>query len=137
MIIYKTHNYTLQVSEAYNRLGMTDEAIKLVNEIRIALDIPTIKMTANSSMIEVEDMIMRERAREMAFENQAWDDLLRVAKRRNDPAYLIDMVVENTVPERKEFVRANLEKGIPTWWQLPYNVEAVARNSKLTQKPGF
>lgn len=137
VIIYKTHNYSLQVAEAYNRLGRTNEAIKLVNEIRVALEIPSIKMTANSSMTEVEDMIMRERAREMAFENIVWYDMVRVAKRRADPNYLIDLVVENTPAERREFVRANLEKGASTWWQLPYHVEAVARNTKLSQKPGY
>lgn len=137
VIIYKTHNYTMQVAEAYNRLGMTNDAIKLINEIRIALGIQPLKMTANSSMIEVEDMIMRERALEMSFEGQVWYDLLRVAKRRNDPYYLIDKVVANTPADRRDFVRANLEKGIPTWWQLPYHEEAVARNSKLNQKPGF
>jgi len=125
------------VAEAYNRLGMADEAIKLVNEVRISLGITPVKMTANATMIEVEDMIMKERNMEMAFENQVWYDLLRVAKRRNDPGYLIDKVVSNTNPDRRDFVRANLEKGASTWWQLPYNAEAVARNSKLDQKPGF
>jgi len=137
VIIYKTHNYSLQVAEAYNRLGRSAEAIKLVNEIRVALNIAPIQMTANASMIEIEDMIMRERAREMAFENQAWYDLLRVAKRRNDPNYLIDLVVENTPGDQKDFVRANLERGAANWWQLPYHVDAVARNSKLNQKPGY
>ncbi|MCK4748915.1 MAG: RagB/SusD family nutrient uptake outer membrane protein, partial [Bacteroidales bacterium] len=101
------------------------------------LGITPLKMTANAPLIEVEDMIMRERALEMSFEGQVWYDLVRVAKRRNDPNYLIDKVVANTAPERREFVRANLEKGAASWWQLPYNVEAVARNSKLDQKPGF
>jgi hypothetical protein len=133
VIIYKTHNYSLQVAEAYNRLGRPNEAIKLVNEIRAALNIHPIKMTANASMIEVEDMIMEERAREMAFENQVWYDLVRVAKRRNDPNYLIDKVVENTPSDRKEFVRANLEHGASSWWKLPYHEDAVARNPKLSQ----
>jgi hypothetical protein len=137
VIIYKTHNYSLQVAEAYNRLGMTSEAIKLVNEIRIALNIQPIKMTGNVSMIEAEDMIMRERALEMAFENQVWYDMLRVAKRRNDPNYVIDRIVANTEVSKQAEVRANLEKGASTWWQLPYHEDAVARNSNLNQKPGF
>jgi hypothetical protein len=137
VIIYKTHNYTLQVAEAYNRLGMSDEAIKLVNEVRISLGIQPVSLTANASMIEIEDMIMKERCMEMAFENQVWYDLVRVAKRRNDPNYLIEKVVANTPADRRDFVRANLERGAANWWQLPYHVDAVARNSKLSQKPGY
>ena len=94
-------------------------------------------MTANASMIEVEDMIMRERAMEMAYENVVWYDLVRVARRRNDPGYVIEKVVANTAPDRREFVRANLQRGAANWWQLPYHTEAVARNSKLEQKPGY
>lgn len=137
LIIYKTHNYSLQVAEAYNRLGMTTNAINLVNEIQLSLNIKPVKITANASMIEVEDIIMKKRAEEMAFENIVWSDLVRVAKRRNDPNYLIDKIVANTEPEKRDYVRANLEKGAANWWQLPYNVEAIARNSKLVQKPGF
>jgi hypothetical protein len=137
LIIYKTHNYSLQVAEAYNRLGMTSKAITLVNECLQSLGIKSVNLNANSSMIEVEDMIMKERAMEMAFENVVWSDLVRVAKRRNDPDYLIDKIVANTDPEKKDFVRANLEKGAGNWWQLPYNSEAIERNSKLVQKPGY
>jgi hypothetical protein len=35
---------------------------------------------------------MDERAREMAFEGERFYDLMRVAKRRNDPAYLASKV---------------------------------------------
>ncbi len=137
IIVYKTHNYSLQVAEAYNRLGMTSKAITIVNECLQALNISPVKLTPSASMIEVEDMIMKERAEEMAFENIVWDDLVRIARRRNDPNYLIDKIVANTAPEKRDYVRANLEKGASNWWQLPYNTEALARNSKLTQKPGF
>jgi len=137
VIIYKTHNYTMMVAEAYNRLGMTEEAIKLINEIRVALNIQPRTITSNASMIEVEEMIMAVRVQEMAFENVWWYDLVRIAKRRNDPNYLIDKVVANTAPDRRDYVRANLERGAAHWWELPYSSEAVARNSKLEQKPWF
>jgi len=137
VIIYKSHNYAMLAAEAFNRLGMADEAIKLLNEVRNSIQIPSVKLNGNATMLEIEDIIMQNRAQEMAFENIWWYDLVRIAKRRNDPNYLIDKVVANTTPDRRDYVRANLMKGVPTWWELPYYREAVARNSELKQKPGF
>lgn len=40
----------------------------------------------------IEDLIMDERSLELAFEGKRWSDLVRVAERRGDPAYLADKV---------------------------------------------
>ncbi|MBE8721873.1 RagB/SusD family nutrient uptake outer membrane protein [Sphingobacterium pedocola] len=43
---------------------------------------------------ELEDKIIEESALELAFEGERWSDLTRIARRRNDPAFLADKVYE-------------------------------------------
>jgi hypothetical protein len=42
----------------------------------------------------IEDMIITEDALELAFEGQRWPDLLRIAIRRNDPAFIADKIYD-------------------------------------------
>ena len=46
------------------------------------------------SLIQIENMIVNEEGLELAYEGQRWPDLLRVALRRNDPAFLADKIYE-------------------------------------------
>jgi hypothetical protein len=45
----------------------------------------------------IEDLIIAERAMELAFEGKRWFDLVRIAERRQDPAYLADKVAAKFV----------------------------------------
>lgn len=49
-------------------------------------------LTGMDKTLYIENLIMDERAMELAFEGKRWDDLVRIANRRNDPAYLADKV---------------------------------------------
>jgi len=72
----------------------------------------------NSITLAIEDMIIEERAMELAFEGRRWFDLVRIAKRRGDPAYLADKVAAKfTDPGKAEMIRTKLLK--EENWYLP------------------
>jgi hypothetical protein len=66
----------------------------------------------------IEDLIISERAMELAFEGKRWFDLVRIAERRNDPAYLADRVAAKfTGTSYYDDVHAKLMN--PANWYLP------------------
>jgi len=62
--------------------------------------------------------IMDERARELAFEGERFYDLMRIAKRRNDPSYLADKVAAKFDGPEREVMRNKLMN--EENWYVPY-----------------
>ena len=66
----------------------------------------------------IEDLIIQERAMELAFEGKRWFDLVRIANRRGEPAYLADKVAAKFEdPATAEYIRTKLMD--PANWYLP------------------
>ena len=76
-------------------------------------------ITGEDRMLMIEDLIIAERAMELAFEGKRWFDLVRIAERRNDPGFLADKVAakfEGT-PMYNEIHTKLMQ---PDNWYLPF-----------------
>ncbi len=129
--IYRTADLWLRGAECANRLGLTAEALSIVNQVRGRVGVIRTPLGLNATVNEVEDAIMTERALELAFEGYRWHDLARVSRTRRDPSYLIDKVVEKELNlVKREQMRARLELQATAadpadWFLLPIH-EKVA-----------
>lgn len=73
-------------------------------------------------MISTENNIINEAALELAYEGNRWEDLVRIALRRNDPSFLADKIYEKLNLEgntEAENIRTKLLN--PDNWYLPFN----------------
>ena len=102
------------------------------DSVYIAPDtITKVKLEGAARMMYVEDLIINERALELAFEGKRWFDLVRIANRRQDPAYLADKVAAKfTDAGEKEAVRAKL-MNVNNWF-LPFQKTVKSTRSVIT-----
>jgi tetratricopeptide (TPR) repeat protein len=120
IFIYRTADYHLKTCETYARMGRTEDAIAHLNEgllynsawgtgTRIRANVRTVGIEDPRLIGPAEDLIMEERALELAYEGHRWFDLVRIARHRNDPAYLAEKVAAKFTDEQKqEEVRSRL-----------------------------
>jgi starch-binding outer membrane protein, SusD/RagB family len=146
IIISRAADVHLLLAEAYNRMGDPTSqayALMLLNDGvnaknpkpaqftrwsgnlgirgRVYLQSRVIPedLPADSVLLLIEDYIMAERAMELAFEGKRWFDLVRIAERRNDPAYLADKVAAKFAGTgRYNEIHAKLMN--PANWYLPF-----------------
>jgi hypothetical protein len=78
----------------------------------------------NVDVTLLEDKLIEEAAMELAFEGSRWSDLMRIARRRNNPAFLADKIYEKLQkagnPKAAE-VQAKLMN--PDNWFLPFKLK--------------
>jgi Fe-S-cluster formation regulator IscX/YfhJ len=110
VILYRAADVHLMLAEAYNRLGEISEALNLVNNGsdrlftagskgvrgRVALAPLILGGFSNlqDSIKGMENLILQERSREMAFEGKRWYDILRIAERRNDSKFIGNLMMK-------------------------------------------
>jgi len=131
LIVYRMSDLLLMKAEALSQLERYDEALAIVNDIRNKrLMLP---LNPSYSPEAFEDMILEERARELAFEGKRWFDLLRMG-RRNDyqrKNRLIEYIINNVPSTQKLLLSIKLTN--TGGWCLPIEADELDRNFNLVQ----
>ncbi len=74
------------------------------------------------SLISIENNLIDEAALELAYEGNRWEDLVRIARRRNDPSYLADKIYDKLNKEgNAEATEVRTKLMNPNNWYLPFS----------------
>jgi starch-binding outer membrane protein, SusD/RagB family len=135
-IVYRYADVLLMKAEALSQLGRFDEALDIINEIRLRANMPNISNVSFTAEA-FEDIILLERAKELAFEGKRWFDLLRMGRRNNYARKneLIQILIGNANAAQKRILATKLND--PMGWYLPIYEFELERNDQLVQNPYY
>ena len=137
-ILYRLPDVMLMRAEALAHLGFNEktEAIALINEVRNRVRLaPYDTIDGNIETLLLMDIIMKERAMELAMEGKRWFDLVRVSTNDNRPEFLVNSVVNSRTVGERSLIRARIID--PRSWYLPILKDELDKNPNLVQNPFY
>lgn len=134
-IVYRLADIILMKAEALNQLGQFQEATDMVNIVRNRVFLENISNPDNKTVLE--DIILEERAKELAFEGKRYWDLLRFGRRNNYARKqdFINIIIAK-LPVNQQQVLAN-KLNDPNGWYCPVHVDELKYNRNLVQNPFY
>lgn len=135
-IIYRLAGVKLMKAEALSQLGRYNEALAIINDIRNRAFVqPIADITETPHAFE--DLILEERARELAFEGKRWYDLLRMGRRNNYERKdkLIEIIIKDLPATQKRVMASKLTD--PYGWYWPIYQSEIENNPNLSQNPYY
>ena len=134
-IIYRLADVILMKAEAMVETGKFDEASTLINEIRLKRGIAEISIEPTKEAFE--DLLLDERARELAAEGKYWFDLIRIGKRDDfrRKEKVIGALILNASAETILALQVKFQD--PYSWYLPVSRDELHINLNLVQNPYY
>lgn len=134
-IVYRYADIMLMKAEALSQVGRYQEALNLINEIRVRAGVSLLNLS--DSPIAYEDAILEERALELAYEGKRWFDLLRMGRRNNYARKdkLVELIIKNVPSTQKRILGSKLTD--PNGWYMPIHKDEIERNLNLKQNPYY
>jgi starch-binding outer membrane protein, SusD/RagB family len=136
-IVYRLADLYLMKAEAYSQKGSPDfeKALEYLNAVRTRSNMQPYTQVANAQAFE--DLILMERAKELAFEGKRWFDLLRMGRRNNYARKdkLIDILIQNVTASQKLVFKSRFSD--PNGWYMPIHQSEIIKNRNLTQNPFY
>ena len=136
-IFYRLSEMILMKAEALIQMGEShfEEAMEMINIIYLRSNFDEeqnpLLLEHYASSGDIEDLLMRERQRELMFEGKRWFDLVRKAKRENDPLPIL-MKVAQKLPSLSLNRYNNMDA-----LYLPIHIDELRTNKKLEQNPFY
>jgi len=119
------HNAFSLVSAVYNR----------ANNITTSSRTDTLVYgTYAASRVNMEDLVLKERQRELLFEGKRWFDLVRLARREGNNTRLINFAIKKYT-ENQSALRKKMNS--PYSLYFPYNKDELDANPELKQNPAY
>ncbi|MBS1664653.1 MAG: RagB/SusD family nutrient uptake outer membrane protein [Bacteroidetes bacterium] len=143
-IVYRLPDVMLMKAEALVNIQDADsvnekqQALDIINVIRTRGQVPIYdNLDGNAPASLIMDLIMKERAMELAGEGKRWYDLVRGAKRNNfaNPGFLIDRVVQSRSVGDRALIKSRIID--PRSWYMPIFLDELNKNPKLVQNPYY
>ncbi len=138
-IVYRLPDIILMKAEALIQLGTNfSEALDLINltymRSNTGLKSVPLSLENYNSKLEIENLLLRERQRELMFEGKRWFDLMRLARRAGSPTPLLNYVMKKytgnaTIQLSKMSVMDAL--------YMPIHTDELKANTALDQNPFY
>ena len=125
-------------AEALIQIGDYTSALELINTTYLRSNPEPAGTELNignyNSKLEMENLLMRERQRELMFEGKRWFDLMRLAMRADDPSPLLKYVLKKyTGTASAQASKMSVMDAL----YLPIHADELKANTALRQNPYY
>ena len=138
-ILYRLSDVILMKAEALTQLDRSDddlkESLKLVNTtyLRSNITADSLSFTNYSNKEKMQDLVLRERQRELLFEGKRWFDLMRVVRRANTASLILKYISPKLTGDAMQVQKMSVMNAL----YMPILQSELQINTSLIQNPFY